>query len=231
MPTPRQGYRTADGQRVPSVTTILGRFKESGALMKWAYSTGREHGRLEALEQEAPASLYEVSGKAADIGTAAHAMVEVFIDGGNPKAAAAYLELSAEDRAKAENAFGMYREWADQSKLEIIEQEMMLVSEVHRFGGTPDAIGRIGDQLCLVDWKTSNAVYADYLLQLAAYRVLWEEANPDRPLTGGFHLCRFSKDHGDFAHHYYRDLSDAWEMFRHLRAAYALDYGLKKRAA
>lgn len=230
MPTPRQGYRTADGSKVPSVTTILSRFKDSGALMKWAYTTGREHGYLEASGQEAPASLYEVSSKAADIGTAAHAMVEVSIDGGNPETAAAYLELNAEDQAKAANAYSMYKAWASQSRLEIVAQEMALVSEKHRFAGTPDAIGRIDGQLCLVDWKTSNGVYSDYLLQLAAYRLLWEENHPGQPLTGGFHLCRFAKDFGDFAHHYYRDLDDALTMFLHLRAAYDFDAVLRKRA-
>lgn len=230
MPTPRQGYRAADGNRIPSVTTILGRFKESGALMKWAYTTGREHGRLEAEGKDAPASLYEVSGKAADIGTAAHAMVEASIKGDNPEAVAALLSLDDDDRQKARNALGMYEQWAAQSRLEIVAQEIYMVSEQYRFGGTPDAIGRIGGELCLVDWKTSNGVYSDYLLQLAAYRKLWEETNPGQLLTGGFHLCRFSKEHGDFAHHYYRELDDAWTMFEHLLAAYRYDSTLKKRA-
>lgn len=199
--------------------------------MNWAYSTGREHGRLEALGEPAPTSLYDVSAKAADIGTAAHAMVEVHIDGGNPYMVSALLELPEEDRPKAVNAFDMYREWAAMSNLEVLHQEMQLVSEKYRFGGTPDAVGLVRGQLCLVDWKTSNAVYGDYLMQLAAYRVLWEEVHPDQPLTGGFHLCRFSKDHGDFAHHYFRELDGAWEMFRHLRAAYDYDRELKKRAA
>ena len=230
MPTPSQGYRAADGKRIPSVTTIISRFKDSGALMKWAYSTGREHGRLEALGQEAPASLYDVTTKAADIGTAAHAMVEVSINGGDPMMAAAYLALKPDEQPKAVNAFDMYRQWASMSNLEILHQELPLVSERFRFAGTPDAIGRVNGQLCLVDWKTSNGVYADYLLQLAAYRQLWEENNSEKPLVGGFHLCRFSKEHGDFAHHYYSELEKAWDMFRHLRAAYEYDGELKKRA-
>lgn len=230
MPTPRAGYRVADGTKVPSVTTILGRFKDSGALMKWAYTTGREHGRLEALGKEAPTSLYEVSGKAADIGTAAHSMVEEYINGFDPENADDFLALEPESREKARNAFGMYQSWASQSKLEIIAQEVGLVSERYRFGGTLDAIGVIDGVLCLVDWKTSNGVYSDYLLQLAAYRVLWEEANPDKILNGGFHLCRFSKEHGDFAHHYYRELDDAWLMFEALLTAYRFDATLRKRA-
>lgn len=231
MPTPKQGYWSAGGQRLPSVTTILSRFKDSGALMKWAYSTGREHGRLEALGLDAPQSLYDVSGKAADIGTAAHAMVELYIKGGHPETAQAYIELPAEDRPKALNAFETYRSWQAMTKLEVVEQEVYLVSNQHQFGGTPDAIGLVNGQLCLVDWKTSNGVYADYLLQLAAYRVLWEENHPGKPLVGGFHLCRFSKEHGDFGHHYYRELDSAWEMFKNLRAAFEFDKELRKRAA
>jgi hypothetical protein len=61
--------------------------------------------------------------------------------------------------------------------------------------------------------------------------LLWEENYPDRPLTGGFHLCRFSKEYGDFAHHFYRELDDARNMFIHLVAAYKFDAGLKRRAA
>jgi hypothetical protein len=230
MPTQRQGYRTADGTKRPSVTTILGRFKESGTLMQWAYRTGREHGRLDAEGKEAPASLYEVSGKAADIGTAAHAMVELHINGVDPENAAAFLSLDDEGRDKARNAFGMYLQWAKQSRLEIVAQEVGMVSERFGFGGTLDAIGKIDGVLCLVDWKTSNGVYSDYLLQLAAYKVLWEENYPDQLLLGGFHLCRFSKEHGDFAHHYYRELDNAWQMFRHLLEAYRFDAELKRRA-
>ena len=230
MATPKQGYRLADGARVPSVTTIISRFKDSGALMKWAYTTGREHGFTEGRGGIAPTSLYEVSGKAADIGTAAHSMVEASIKGEHPEMVQDYINLSVDDRIKAKNAFAMYEEWAAQSSLVIVDQEMQLVSEKYRFGGTPDAIGEIGGKLCLVDWKTSNGVYSDYLLQLAAYRVLWDENNPDRQLTGGSHLCRFAKEFGDFAHHYYAELDDAWTMFEHLLSAYRLDQILRKRA-
>ena len=115
MATPKQGYRLADGTRVPSVTTIISRFKDSGALMKWAYTTGREHGFTEGRGGIAPTSLYEVSGKAADIGTAAHSMVEERIKRGNPYEAETYLSLSDESRSKAANAFRRYEEWAAQS--------------------------------------------------------------------------------------------------------------------
>ena len=35
-------YKTQDGVRVPSVTTVISRFKEAGALMYWAWNEGKE---------------------------------------------------------------------------------------------------------------------------------------------------------------------------------------------
>lgn len=221
MATPRAGYKLADGTKVPGTTTIIGRFKDSGALIRWAWQRGKDH---------PDEDLYASRDEAASIGTAAHAMVEARIRGLEPMAVAELIQLTPEGRARAANAFAMYETWAAQSNLIVIEQEMQLVSEKHRFGGTPDAIGTVNGVLCLVDWKTSNGIYGDYLLQLAAYRLVWEENYPDRPLVGGFHCCRFSKEYGDFAHHYYNELDSAREMFIHLRAAYEYDKELKKRA-
>jgi len=221
MPTPRKGYFTKAGEKVPGTTTIIGRFKDSGALIQWAWKRGKDF-------PDEP--LYQTRDEAANIGTAAHAMVEASIRGTDPASAIAEYALDEKGRVKAESAHRAYLTWASMSHLEIVDQEMLLVSEEYRFGGTPDAIGRVNGELCLVDWKTSNGVYLDFLLQLAAYKHLWEVNHPDMPLTGGFHLCKFSKDHGDFAHHYYDELDDAWEMFKALRTAYEYDAKLKGRA-
>lgn len=223
MPTPRQGYFLHDGTKVPGTTTIIGKFKESGGLIQWAYKMGREHEGLARQGKDAPRHLYDVVDKAADIGTQAHELVELHI-------AEREIDFSTYDQ-KAKDAFDAYLSWEGQSKLHIVEQEIMLVSEEYRFGGTPDAIGEIGGELCLVDWKTSNSVYLDHLIQLAAYRQLWNENNPQRPLTGGSHLCRFAKDHGDFAHHYYPNLDEAWRAFVLMRELYDITAQLKKRAA
>ena len=217
MPTPKAGYHLADGTRVPGTTTIIGRFKDSAGLMHWAFKQGK-------LGKE---RLYEEAEKAADIGTLAHAMVELHIKGDDPHVALA--EADGDMRGKAQSAFKAYLAWEGMTKLRVIEQEMQLVSEKYRYGGTPDAIWLINNELCLLDWKTSNSVYGDYLVQLAAYRNLWEEHNPDRPLTGGFHLLRFAKEYADFAHHYYPNLDSAWRAFTLMRELYEIDRELKQR--
>jgi len=221
MAHPAGGYRNAAGERVPGVTTIIGRFKESGGLLYWAFDQGKaaERGEIE--------NLYDKRDQAADSGTMAHSMVEAHIDGVDflvpPDTP---IAVEAEARA----AFDAYLSWERMTKLEIVEQEMPLVSEQYQFGGCPDAIGMIDNELCLVDWKTSNSIYTDYLVQLAAYQHLYEENFPDKKLTGGFHLCRFAKQHGDFAHHYFPNLDEGWEQFLLFRKAYDLDKQLKRRA-
>ena len=212
---PTQPY-LIDGERVPGTTTILSRFKESGALMYWAWDQGRQGKDFRETKQAA-----------ADAGTIAHAMVEADIYGTTFDASAYAPELIE----KAHGAFNAYQEWKQQTHLEVVESEVALISRQYRFGGTLDAVAVRGS-LALLDWKTSNGVYADYLLQLAAYGQLWNENYPDNPLTGGFHLLRFGKpQHPDdpvaFEHRFWSHLDPAWEQFKLFRSAYDLDKRIK----
>lgn len=201
----REIYKDADGRRVPSVTTILSRFKEAGGLMYWANQQGLE-GR----------TLDEARAPAATAGTMAHELVEAHIH----KRPLPELRGDADTTAKAYAAFATYRHWAEMYTPEIRHTEVSLVSQAHRFGGRLDAVGTNGEGgLVLLDWKTSNAVYAEYLLQMAGYKILWEETYPDLPLVG-FHLCRFAKEQGDFSHHYFPSLTHESETFLLMRHLY-----------
>jgi len=218
MPTPKTGYFNEAGKKVPGTTGIIGRFKDSGALIYWAYNRGKE-----GLE------LYESRDKAAELGTIAHEMVEAYI-GGTGTWTPVPKDITEKDRYQLESAIDAFEEWFLGNKFEIVEQEIQLVSETYQFGGTPDAIARDGKgRLVLLDWKTSDSVYSDHLVQLGAYRLLWNETHPDNQLTGGSHLCRFAKTNGDFAHHFFPDLADAERQFVLFREAYDLDKLLKKR--
>ena len=212
MATQKGGYFLADGTRVPSVTTIIGRFKDAGPLMYWAWKEGKE-GR----------DFRETRDKAADAGTMAHEAVEAWI-----RERPYSFEGDPEVCARAQTAFGAFREWADQTQLQVTHTEMPLVSERHRFGGTFDAI-LVRGKRAVGDWKSSNAVYPDYLIQVAAYGRLWEENHPHLPIEGGYHLLRFDKIYGDFKHHWWSELDRAWQAFLYLRELYEIDKELKAR--
>ena len=224
MPTPKLGYRLKCGTAIPGTTTIIGRWKESGGLLQWAFQQGKA----------GKSRLYEDAEVACDIGTCAHGMVELCVSGATEDAIIDYTTTTLPDEAQRQqawSAFRAYQSWAANFHVRIVASEIQLVSERFRYGGTPDAIGVIGNQLALIDYKTSNSVYADYLIQLAAYKHLWEENFPDQPITGGCHLLRFSKLNGDFAHHFFPNLDEAWRQFVLFREAYDIDKILKKRAA
>lgn len=213
MPTPKGGYFLASGEKVPSVTTVIGKMKDSGGLIHWAWKLGME-GK----------DYRNVRDKAADAGTMAHTAVEAWVHG-QPVVFVGEPDVCQ----KAERAFSAFREWANQTQLRITHTEVPLVSEKHRFGGTFDAL-LVGNHRAMGDWKSSNSCYGEYLIQVAAYGKLWEENYPDEPITGGYHLLRFDKTYGDFHHHWWGELDRAWDAFLHLRELYEIDKELKVRA-
>lgn len=212
MATPAKGY-WIDGERVPGVTTILSRFKDSGGLIHWAWNLGRE-GK----------DYREVRDNAATIGTIAHDMVECHIRKHEFDASPYPAELVE----KAKKSFSAFLEWSTDTRLEAAETEIQMISQKYRYGGTPDVFFVKGKR-SLGDWKSSNAIYSEYILQLAAYKNLWEENHPDKPIEGGAHLIRFDKEHGDFHHHYFSDLDEAWQAFKHMRSLYDLMKSLDRR--
>lgn len=219
MGTAKLGYYLASGDRVPSVTTIIGacHLGSIDGLLGWANKLGRE-GKSHTVERD----------KAADAGTACHEMAECYAN----RTEFDRSKFPSETLEKADGAFRAFTEWADQTKLKIARTEVPYISEEYRYGGTLDAMF-INGKLSLGDYKTSNSLRVGMLCQLAAYRHLWELNNPDDPVTGGFHLLRFSRpEHPDdpvhFSHHYWSDLDIAWRAFLQMRSLYDLHARLRK---
>ncbi len=215
---PKVGYHNKAGKRVPGVTTILGRFKESGGLIQWAYNCGRDG-----------IDLNDARDKAADAGTCAHEQIDAWVHGRDFDRTTWKYEILA----KADHCFLGFLEWAQQSNLKVEASEVTLISEKHQFGGTFDAV-LIGQTLKLADWKSSSGIYTDQLIQVAgAYSLLWEEHHPDRVL-GGIEIVRVSKpdaedDPVSFEHRSWSAeiIPIAQRQFLLLRQAYDLDKRIK----
>lgn len=183
---PQKGYKTSDGKRVPSVTTITKRFQESGGLIQWAYNCG-----IEGID------MHRVRDDAADAGHIAHQWVDDTIHGRPLKE---YPNAPPELIDGARKALGAFLEWRDQVRLEVLETETPLVSDALKFGGTFDSLLRINGKpgILLGDWKTGNRVYAEHLAQLGGYAILLEERGTR---VEGAQLLRFDKEFGSFAHY------------------------------
>lgn len=144
-------YHNNEGRIIPRVTEILSTMIHSDVLMYWANSLGFKGMRYK-----------DTLNLAAKVGTAAHNAIEIFLK----------EKLETLDNIP----FLGFKMWYDIITLEkgipisIIYIEHKLVC--NWFGGTLDALMRIGNKLYLVDFKTSNHVTYKYFLQLAAYRFM-----------------------------------------------------------
>lgn len=227
MGRPTVGYYTKAGKRVPSVTEVLGKFKNAAPLVGWAFKKGFESGTAASKGLPAPRSAYAEAEEAAKSGQIAHDLIECHIlgkpyeyDGKKPL---------PQVKLRGENAFENAKKWLTGSCITIIDTETSLVSDKYGFGGTRDARGKTPDERNrLLDWKSSNAVYADYLIQLAAYDLLAEECE-GITFDGGYDILRFDKEYGDFAHHHFHDLTDAKKAFLLMVELYPLVVKLEDR--
>jgi hypothetical protein len=194
MPRPSEGYRNAAGQPVPGCSDITKRFMDRSRLLYWAFNRGKQ----------GFAKLYDDA--ALDIGTAVHMMAELDLKGQTEADIDFYLNTTlrdADQRAKAKHAFGAFRKWREANQVEVVAQEISLVSEKLQFGGTLDNVALLGVQRRrrLIDLKTSASgeIYEDHVLQLAGYDILWNETHPDEPLDG-VDLIVLPKDGSDPVH-------------------------------
>ena len=223
-------YKNKSGKRLKSVTTLINAHLgwSKGALIGWT----RKH----CLKGDDSMAIMKEAGR---VGTLAHKMIEQFIKGGVVN----LDNYSASEISKAKTAYYGYYQWFKDNDVKFLETEMKLVSEKYGYGGTFDAVGIIGsglsEKLVILDWKTSNAVYDEFLVQLAAYRQLWLEhidqkytventpAAKDNPqvlelrkkmwkIKGAILLKLDKEEKGVYeAHHYkIKDLNWGWKVFK-----------------
>jgi hypothetical protein len=162
MPTPSNGY-WLNGKRVPSVSTILGNLGwGNDQLMKWAHDLG-----IQGLD-------YEIERQhAADIGTCAHELIDAFLHKRTPDTE----RFPAEVIDAARFPLRSFLEWNKANRCELILSERQFVSSALSYGGTPDAVVRLGErrEATLLDFKTSTWLYPKHIIQVVAYMDLIAE--------------------------------------------------------
>ncbi len=168
---PTTGYKV-NGKKVPSTTTVLGRFKDATGLIIWANNLGLE-GK----------SYFDELKKAGDIGTSFHDLAEIYIKGGEPPIA---------DDPIVHKVFLIFKEWWDSYECEIIFTEKNYNNENLLIGGCPDLFVKKDGKNILIDFKTSKKIYGDHLIQLSAYSKLIRDG--DNIEVDEAIIYRFPKD-------------------------------------
>ena len=205
MPT---GNYELQGKKLPSVTTIIGRFKNAIGLIIWSNQLG-----LKGL------NYFDELKKAGDTGTALHDLAELHI-----------LEKDYElpEDPIAVHCFQQFIEWWESLDCEVIWTEKKYTSKKLNVGGCPDLLVKQDGKYILVDFKTSKAVYSDMLIQLSCYAELIKENDNieiDRAV-----IVRFPKDDDEteIKKFFTEDLAVGLKQFKLLRKAFDLDKDLNK---
>lgn len=204
-------YKTADGLRVPSVTTVLGVIAKP-ALIAWANKQG-----LEGIDTT------RYVEQAATVGTVAHYMIHCDIIGVKPD-----LDMYAPALVKiAENSYLKYLDWRKPRKIEPIMSEAAFVSEKYRFGGTIDLYIMLDGEPVLLDIKTSDSgIWDEMRHQVSAYRALLMEK--EMPVAAAYILRIGKTESNTFQFERLDNLDTHFELFLHALEIYRLQNMIKK---
>ena len=202
-------YKNAQGKRVIGVTTVLS-LLEKPAIHHWIANVTREGYDWTKYRDDK-----------GTIGSLAHAMILADLKGEETDTSE-YSNLQIE---QAENSFLSWLEWRKGKDIKPMLLETPLVSEQYQFGGTPDFLGHLNDDVVLMDYKTGG-IYQEAYLQACGYRELLIENNyspPEKAIILG--IPRTEDE--NFKEVTYTNFKTGWEIFKRLNEVYQLLKELK----
>ncbi len=159
-------YITESGDYVPSVTTYLESYPRTAQFYESLKSVGKDAD--------------EIRDTAGRSGSVVHDLTERYDNGEDVSLMdeSGYIGYKLQEWSQ----FEKWVEFRQAHETVIIHNELNLVSDLYKMGGTLDRVMYVKGQLLLVDIKTSNAIYPHYWLQLEAYRRMLMEIN--KPVDG-----------------------------------------------
>lgn len=201
-----QRYYSASGELLPGVTTILGVLAKP-ALVAWANRMG-----LQGIDTN------KYVDETAAIGTLAHALIMESLGGSEVHLG----DFTPDQLTRARHGLNTFQQWLKSHQLEAVLLEQPLVSDVHRYGGTPDVLAFLDGELVLIDIKTSSGIWPEYQYQLGAYWRLLQEAGQE---IKGARILRIGKEEGEgMEERVYSgiEILNGWHVFAHCLEIYRL---------
>lgn len=146
---------------VPSVTWISSFYPKGVAFYKWLANTGWDESQA-------------IKFAAGDKGSKVHYAVTDLIEGKEIPMTAKYMNPTTEQEEELTleeyECLMSFADWFKQTKPEVIANELVVWENDYGYAGTIDLIVKIGDQDWIIDVKTGQNVWAEYELQLSAYK-------------------------------------------------------------
>ena len=213
-----------DGERVPGVTMIIGKGLPKPGLPYWSArvvaqaAVDEVEGLAARVEREGGVPVvtdlrrrpWRARDKAAVRGTDVHALAEQVVHG-----------REVEVPGRLASFVQAYVDLVDDLELEPVLTEARLANRASWYAGTCDLVATIGDDLWLLDLKTSKSVHGSFALQTAAYATAEFFVDTDGTEQPMPHIDRMGVIHitPDGARlHEFPSISDAWEAFVAVKA-------------
>jgi hypothetical protein len=195
----KKHYYTVEGEYAPSVTTILDSIAKP-ALVPWAANEGakffishaHEDMKIEDMAKGIRGAYRTSSGSALNIGMEVHKWCEEAILWKLGKGEAP----QSLTRTESKNAINAFREWTKVNDVEWLTVEEKVYHRGHKYAGTVDATAVVNGEYCVIDFKTSGAIYSAYHLQCAAYAKAIEDMRGKEVEKA--YVLRFDKKTGEF---------------------------------
>ena len=158
-------------RKVPSVTRVVDAVFPKH-LVDWAATAGADYWKNNYGED---GDMYngilnahkQISHRAQNIGLEVHKWIELFItvkvlSKGKGETIADYPD---QVKVPMQN----FHDWVESREIEWLACEKKVYSRSWEYAGTIDALAKINDKLCVIDFKTSAKIYKEYYLQVSAY--------------------------------------------------------------
>jgi genome maintenance exonuclease 1 len=181
--TRKRVYQTPDGEKLPSVTTILSATKDQTHLIEWRKRVGEENAA-------------QITKEAAGVGTAMHANLERFLIGEQRQPGNNPVHVQANKMADViiENGLSKMNEvWA-------MEQSLYFPG---LYSGTTDLVGVYDGEPAVCDHKQTNKPkkaewVEDYYVQLVAYILAHNEVYGTNIRRGIVFMCSRAFEYQQF---------------------------------
>ena len=159
-------------QSVPSVTWISGCYPKGIAFYKWLADKGWDES--ESIKQAA-----------GNKGSKVHLAIADILQGKEVRIDSKYLNKASDTLEELTleecDCILSFLSWKESVKPKVIAWETVVFSEQHNFAGTVDFICEINDEYWIIDFKTSQYIWAEYELQISAYRKAIENGENNFP--------------------------------------------------
>jgi hypothetical protein len=174
---PDSRYYRRNGEYYPSITHVLSSYPKGKHFEEWLKNMGR--------------SADYIVRKAGEDGTKVHEMIEEYLEGTEMN----FLNSSGYPQYDPSiwQMFLRFVDFWETYQPELIDQEIHLYSDTLKVAGTTDLVCKIGNDLWIIDHKTSNHIQTTYELQAAVYAHCYEECFGVKPDKTGILWLKSNK--------------------------------------